>query len=119
LESKADDHANTSSGSTSLTTIAEGILHQADDIDFFYINISTPRTITATPFCLGSEVGANLKMQMKIYSNRALVATISSTGSLQATTTLSPGKYFVSVESVETEFTTRYGMLGKYKLTLE
>jgi len=114
-----DDHSNTSNGSTALSSTAEGIINNIDDVDFFSVNINSTKTLTVLPFSLGSNVGANMHLMIKIYSGRSLIATIYNPAALHVQTTLASGKYLVSVETTGNEYTDRYGMMGKYTIMLE
>jgi len=115
----ADDHSNTSNASTSFFQSEEGVINTSGDIDFFNISILNTTTLKAIPFNVGQNTGANLHLLMKIYSGRSLIATLTNPDRLDIETILTPGKYTISVETVQNAFTTRYGMLGKYTLLLQ
>jgi hypothetical protein len=114
-----DDHSNTSNSGTSFSQSAEGIIHSPGDIDFFSINVGSISTLKAIPFNIGDNTGANLHLLIKIYNGRTLIATVTNPDKLDIETSLAPGKYTISVESVENAFASRYGMLGKYTLLLQ
>ena len=115
----SDDHSNTSNGSTSFSQRADGIINAPADIDFFNISIGSLSTLKATPFSIADNTGANLHLLIRIYSGRTLIATVTNSDKLDVETNLVPGKYTISVESVENPFASRYGMLGKYTLLLQ
>jgi hypothetical protein len=114
-----DDHSNTSNSSTYFSQSAEGIINAPGDIDFFTINVGSLLTLKAMPFNIGDNTGANLHLLIRIYSGRTLIATVTNPDRLDVETILAPGKYTISVESVENPFASRYGMLGKYTLLLQ
>lgn len=117
---KTDDYSNSTSGASSLSGSLDGVINNSSDIDFFALNLSTTRNIVLNPFSVGiNNDGANLDLQLNVYSSQGtLLTTINDATVLHASTTLSPGTYYVSVSTTENQYSTRYGMLGKYKISI-
>jgi hypothetical protein len=119
--SKADDYSNTTTGAKALTTSLDGIINYNGDVDFFYVDNTTAKTVSVAPFSVGpSDAGANLDMVLKIYSSTgALLSTIDTPNALNVITTLNPGKYYLSVTTTANQYASTYGMLGKYNISLQ
>ena len=118
---KTDDYSNTITNATPLSSSVNGIRNNSSDIDFFSVNITTMKTVTAIPFNVGSgNQGADEDLILKVYNAQgSLLSTINNPLTLDATTILTPGTYFVSVSAIAISYTTAYGMLGKYTVSLE
>jgi len=118
---KNDDYSNTTSGATSLITSLNGVINNSSDIDFFSVNLSTTKNISVIPFNVGvGNAGADVDLVLKIYNSRGtLLSTIDNPNTLDVGTTLSAGNYFVSVSTTDNLYTTRYGMLGKYNISVQ
>jgi hypothetical protein len=117
---KSDDYSNTISGAAALTTTLSGNINNSADVDFFSINISTTKTISLMPVNFGpNDAGANLDLVLKVYDSQGkLVSTVDDPNLLSATTSLAPGKYYLSVSTVANPYATVYGMLGNYSISL-
>ena len=117
---KNDDYSNTTSGAAILTTSLNGVINNSSDIDFFSVNLSTTENISVIPFNVGvGNAGADVDLVLKIYNSKGTVlSVIDNPITLDAGTTLFPGNYFLSVSTTDNLYTTRYGMLGKYTLSL-
>ncbi|MDZ4794312.1 MAG: hypothetical protein SGI83_08560 [Bacteroidota bacterium] len=117
---KTDDYSNTTSNAVSLTNTISGMRNNSTDIDFFSVNISTTKTVLLTPFNVGAgNLGANEDLILKIYNAQgSLLSTIDNPLTLDASAILAPGIYYVSVSAIANPFTTTYGMLGKYTISL-
>jgi hypothetical protein len=114
----SDEYANTTSSATILSTSKTGIINNSSDIDFFSLNISTTKTLSLVPTNVGvNNDGGNLDLILKIYDNQgALISTINDPMILNAGINLSAGSYFLSASTTDNQFTSRYGMLGKYTM---
>jgi len=117
---KTDDYSNNISGSAVLSSSLDGIINNSSDLDFFSINISTTKTISLIPFNVGANnAGANNDLILRVYnSHRTLSSTINNPGELSAVTSLPPGIYYISVGTTANTYTSTYGMLGKYNISL-
>jgi hypothetical protein len=117
---KADDHANTTANATTLSNSAQGLINGTTDVDFFRLNITGQKTISALPYSVGSNnAGANVNLVLKVYDRKGkLITTINDPASLGATTTLGSGQYYLSVSTIANSFTGIYGMLGNYTITV-
>jgi hypothetical protein len=115
---KPDDYSNTSAGAASLTTSLAGMINSTGDIDFFYLNTSTTKNISAIPFSVGANnSGANVNLLLNVYNSSGnLIATVDDPLSLGVSTTLNPGQYYLSVTTAANEYAGIYGMLGKYTI---
>lgn len=95
----------------------QGLISDKNDIDYYFIHVKQPTTITAEPFCLAGGEGSNLNLKMKIYDKKGmLLKTIKTSSVLSVSTTLEKEKYFVSIESDPVHSVSRYGLLGNYTL---
>ena len=117
---KADDYSNTTTNATQLTGLLNGLITNSSDVDFFYVDNSTTKTISLAPFSTGvNNTGANLDLVLKIYSSTgSLISVVDSPGALNIVTTLNPGKYYLSVTTTANQFAGTYGMLGLYNISL-
>jgi hypothetical protein len=118
---KADDYSNTTTNAALLTGTMNGLINNSNDVDFFYVDNSTTKNISLTPFSVGANnAGANLDLVLKIYSSTgALLSTIDDPNILNVTTTLNPGKYYLAVATTANQYAGKYGMLGRYNITLQ
>ncbi len=116
----ADDHSNGSSGSTTLNTSLNGIINSATDIDFFSVNLSSAKTLSAIPFNVGSgNNGANVDLIVRIYNTQnQLLTTIDDPATLQVMTSLNAGQYYISVTATPNSYTGTYGMRGRYTISI-
>jgi hypothetical protein len=95
----------------------QGLISDKNDIDYYFIHVKQPTTITAEPFCLAGGEGSNLNLKMKIYDKKGmLLKTIKTSSVLSVSTTLEKEKYYVSIESDPVHSVSRYGLLGNYTL---
>ena len=117
---KADDYSNTTTNATQLTGLLNGLITNSSDVDFFYVDNSTTKTISLAPFSTGvNNTGANLDLVLKIYSSTgSLISVVDNTAALNIITTLNPGKYYLSVTTTANQFAGTYGMLGLYNISL-
>jgi hypothetical protein len=117
---KTDDFSNSTTGAASFNSSINGMINSSADIDFFSINLNTAKTISLLPKNVGAgNEAANLDLVLKIYSNQGvLLSTIGNPEVLHATSSLAKGSYLVSVSTSDNQYTTRYGMLSRYSLTL-
>ncbi|MES1215163.1 MAG: hypothetical protein ABUT20_06595 [Bacteroidota bacterium] len=118
---KADDYSNTTNNAKPLSGTLDGLINNNKDVDFFYVDNTTSKTISVLPFSVGANnAGANLDLVLKVYSNSgALVSTINDPALLSASTTLAPGKYYLSVSTASNQYANNYGMLGRYNITIQ
>jgi len=115
-----DEFPNTSSNSTALSTSKTGLINNSTDVDFFSININTSKTLSLVPANVGANnEGGNLDLILKIYNNQdVLISAINDPLILNAGISVAPGTYYVSASTTDNQFTTRYGMLSKYTISL-
>lgn len=118
LGKKADDIA-TMNNAREVQGMQYAVMNNSNDADYFYIDSKDPVTVTASPVCIGNDVGANMHLQMKVYKkNGELLKTIANTDMLTASALLDKGKYYIAVETVDNAYQTRYGMLGSYGISI-
>ncbi len=117
---KTDDHSNSVSGATALSSSVDALINNSTDVDYFSVNLLAASTITLTPFNFGLyNAGANVDLNLKIYNSQGtLIATVNDALILNAATVAAAGTYYISVETTSNAYTTTYGMLGKYNLRI-
>ncbi len=118
---RSDDYSNTSSGATTLTTSLAGFINSNSDIDFFSLNTSSTKTLSAIPLNVGvANAGADVDLVLRVYNTQGqLISTINDPVLLNASTILNPGQYFFSVSTAPNQYaTSTYGLLGRYTLSL-
>ena len=117
---RTDDFSNAVSGATSLITLQDGIINTSTDIDFFSLNISTVKTVSLTPFNTGiANAGANTDLILSVYNTQGtLISSVDYADVLNSSITLNPGSYFVSAGTVANAYTSVYGMLGRYTISV-
>ena len=117
---KADDYSNTTAGAVALTGSLNAMLNNSSDVDFFSVNITTTREVSVVPASVGiNNSGSNLDLILNIYNTQgSLVSTVNNSVILNATATLAPGSYYLSVSPISNQFSTGYGMMGKYNISL-
>jgi len=117
---KTDDFSNTTASAASLTGSLDAMINSSSDVDFFSVNLTTTREVLINPSSVGiNNSGSNLDLQLNIYNNQGvLLSTVNNTTILNASATLAPGSYYVSVSPIANQFSTGYGMLGKYNISL-
>lgn len=116
-----DDYQNTTgNGAATLSSSLTGVINNNTDVDVFYVNTTSPVTVTADPYNLGNGDGANMDLVLKVYDSRGkLLQTYNDPNLLSASISLTAGKYYVSVEAVATDYAAKYGMLGQYTISLQ
>lgn len=116
----SDDVSGTITGAEPLTSTREAVIHHSNDVDAFYMNLSSTKTFRAVPYNVGTgNNGANLDIVLKVYTAAGqLLQTINDPSVLDASVTLSPGQYVVSVSVDDNVNISRYGMVGKYTVSL-
>lgn len=117
---KNDDFSNSISGSTTVSTSAFGVINSTTDVDFFKIKLNQTKNVSVIPLSVGANNdGSDLDIILKVYNTQGtLITTINDPMILNASNTLSSGTYYVSVGSVENNYTTTYGMLSRYKISI-
>jgi hypothetical protein len=116
---KTDDYPNTIANAPLISQSVDGVITK-DDIDFFKINITATSVVSAIPFSVGSNQGADIDILMKIYNaNGTIVSTINDPTILSASTSLPAGQYYVSVEPTGNSYSSGYGVMGKYTLSIQ
>lgn len=117
---RTDDFSNAVSGATSLITSQDGIINTSTDIDFFSLNISTVKTVSLTPFNTGiANAGANTDLILRVYNTQGtLISSVDYIDVLNSSITLNPGSYFVSAGTIANAYTSVYGMLGRYTISV-
>ena len=122
LNYRDDDHSNQFNSATHVNSnLAEGCINNSADVDFFLVDLNMSFSVVVLPFNAGiNNEGANVDLMIKIYSrNRNLIAAFNDPNSLSVSTTLSPGRYYISIETTENANTSRYGQLGNYSLSIK
>ena len=117
---KTDDYTNSTSGAATLSSSLEGVINNNTDVDFFSVDISSSKTISAAPFNTGANnSGANLDIVLKIYNSQGdLISTVDNASVLSESTILNAGKYYISVNTTANQNTGKYGMIGRYNISL-
>lgn len=117
---KTDDYSNSTSSAASLSSSLNGCVSNSGDLDFFSLNLGTTKTVSLVPTNVGIyNAGANLDLILKVYNSQgSLLAAYENPSILNTSTVLAPGNYFVSVGTAANPYTTTYGMLGKYTISL-
>ena len=115
-----DDYSNTTASAASLSTSLQGLMNSSTDVDFFSINITGTKSITAIPKNVGiNNEGGNLDLIMNVYNSQGvLISTVNDPNILSTSTVLQPGSYFVSVSSTDNSNALKYGMLSRYSINL-
>lgn len=118
--SVADDYGNSTSTATTLSTTLNGVINSETDQDYFYVNLSTAKTLSIIPNNVGAgNSGANVDINLRIFNAQGtLLATVNDPNYLQAITSLSAGSYYISVGVTPNTYSATYGMLGKYTISL-
>ena len=117
---RQDDYPNAITGASSILSATTGMINSNTDIDFFSISIADNKTISVTPMNYDSDQGANLDLQLKVFDNRGvLLHTVNSPLTLKANITLPSGSYYLQIEATDNEYTSRYGMLGRYIISVD
>ena len=116
----ADESSNTISNATPLSTSKTGLINNSADIDYYSISISTTKTVSLIPASVGANNdGGNLDLVLNIYNGQGiLISSVNDPLILNAGVNLSPGNYYLSTSTTDNQFATRYGMLGKYIISI-
>jgi hypothetical protein len=107
--------------SNEISATTHGLINNSHDVDYYFVEVKKlPITISAIPMSLPNREGANLALKINVYDKKGkLEQTSYANGSLSASTTLlDKGKYFIGVETVASSNQSRYGMLGRYSLSM-
>jgi len=117
---KADDYSNTTANAPILTSSLQGLINSSADIDFFYLNSNSQKTISALPYSVGpNNAGANVNLVLKVYDGTGtLISVVDDPETLGAITTLGPGQYYLCVSTIANQFAGGYGMLGQYSIAV-
>lgn len=115
-----DEYANNTSSAAVLSTSKTGLINSSTDVDFFSLNINATKTISLIPANVGiNNDGGNLDLVLKIYNNQgSLISSINDPLILNAGISLAAGTYYVSASTTDNQFTTRYGMLSNYTISV-
>ena len=116
----SDEYANATSSATALTTSKTGIINNNTDVDFFSINISTTKNLSLVPLNVGANNdGGNLDLELRVYNSQGtLISTINDPLILNAGINIPAGAYYLSASTTDNQYATRYGMLGKYIISI-
>ena len=117
---KADDYSNMTTGAASLATSLNGCINNSTDLDFFSLNLGTTKTVSVIPSNTGiNNAGANLDLILRVYNSQGnLLGSFENPAVLNASTILNAGTYYISVGTSANPYTTTYGMLGTYTVSL-
>ena len=115
-----DEYTNTASGASALSTSKTGIINNSNDADFFSLNINSTKNLSLVPTNVGANNdGSNLDLVLNIYNSQGtLISTTNDPLILNAGINLPAGIYYISASTTDNQFTTRYGMLGKYIISI-
>ncbi len=115
-----DDYSNSISNAAALSTSKTGIINSNNDVDFFSVNLSITKQVSVVPQNVGAnDDGGNLDIVLSVYDSQGvLLSTINDPSVLNAVTTLAPGSYYLAVSTADNQYTTRYGMLSKYNISV-
>jgi len=116
----ADDYSNTTASAATLTGSLTAMINSSTDVDYFSVNLTTTREVSIIPSSVGiNNSGSNLDLLLNVYNTQGvLLSTVNNTAILNASTTLAPGSYYLSVSPISNQFSTGYGMMGKYNISL-
>lgn len=116
----SDDYSNTTSGAASLSSSLQGLMNSSTDVDFFSVNISSSKNLSAIPKNVGiNNEGGNLDLILSVYNSQGtLLSTTNDPNILSASTVLQAGSYFVSVSTADNTNALKYGMLSRYSINL-
>ncbi|MGZ3837754.1 MAG: hypothetical protein ACXVMS_04860 [Flavisolibacter sp.] len=107
------------SKSAQFSSSTVGIINNSNDTDYYFLDVKQPTTVLAQPDCLGNGEGANLNLKISVYDKKGvLVEAVNDPASLSARVTLPKDQYYIGVETQASQNQTRYGMLGKYTLSV-
>lgn len=116
---KPDDYGNAFSSAATITSSVNGLLNSNTDVDCFVLKVVDTNSISIIPFNYTTNEGPNLDIQLKVFNKAgALLAAVNDPSLLMATLTLGAGTYYLQVEAVENSYTSRYGLLGQYALSV-
>jgi hypothetical protein len=115
-----DEYSNTTSSAALLSSTKPGLINSSNDVDFFSLNLQATKTLSLVPVNVGpNNDGGNLDLRLNIYNSQGtLITGVNDPMILNAGISLSPGLYYVSASTTDNQFTTRYGMLSKYVISV-
>ena len=118
---KPDDYPNSSANAPNLTSSLDGMISDSSDIDFFAVSTNDYRKIYLTPFNVGiNDAGANVDLIVRVYNSQGiLISTTEKPDVLYVETSVAPGNYYISVGTTSNQFTTNFGMRGKYNISIQ
>jgi hypothetical protein len=100
-------------------TKSNGVINSNGDVDYYYVELKSPKTISASPNCIGNDVGANMHLKLLVYEKNGNDRfEIVNPKLLTAKSVLEKGKYYIAVQTTDNSNQSRYGMLGSYELSL-
>ncbi|HEX4877449.1 MAG TPA: hypothetical protein VFV31_12315 [Chitinophagaceae bacterium] len=117
---KTDDYANTTGSAATLSSQLSGIINSSADTDVFKVSFTSAKTINLAPVAAGAaNNGGNLDLLLTVYNSQGtLLFTVDNASSLNASTLLNAGTYFVAASVVPNANATTYGMLGNYTISV-
>lgn len=117
---KNDDFSNTTTGAAALSTTMEGIMNSSSDQDFFTVKLTSSKLVNLIPQNVGvNNDGSDLDLVLRVYNSKGvLLQQINDPQILNAATLLSAGNYYLSVSTAGNMYTSNYGMLSKYRISL-
>ncbi len=116
----SDEYSNGTSSAAVLSSSKTGLINSSTDVDFFSINLQSTKTLSLVPVNVGpNNDGGNLDLSLNVYNSQgALVSTINDPMILNAGISLSPGLYYIAASTADNQYTTKYGMLSKYVISV-
>jgi len=117
---KNDDFSNTTTGAAALSASSDGIINSSSDADFFSVSLTTSKLVKVMPQSVGANNdGSDLDLVLRVYNSQGvLLQEINDPSILNAAATLSSGSYYLSVSTAGNIYTSNYGMLSKYNISL-
>ena len=101
----------------------EGIISTPEDKDLFKFTLNNQRRviISAVPTNVAGISGTNLDVSLELYNNKTKINTYNPVATLSASvdTILSAGTYHLLIDGVGNGYTTEYGSLGPYLISID
>ncbi|HEX7906280.1 MAG TPA: T9SS type A sorting domain-containing protein [Chitinophagaceae bacterium] len=125
---KSDDMPATFNQATSVGFVnnqlqAQGMIETSTDADMFKMVVpnttATHLVMDVLPYSVGSSVGSNIDLKVTLYNNSQTVLNTYNPPdllSVKIDTILTPGTYYMKMESVGNQYTPAYASLGEYIL---
>ena len=125
---RSDDMPATFNQATSLSFVnnqlqAQGMIETSADADMFKVVVpnttATHLVMDVLPYSVGSNVGSNIDLKVTLYNNSQVALNTYNPANLLSAkidTILTPGTYYMKLESIGNQYTPAYASLGEYIL---